>query len=250
VPDPLVPPRTEPHLVVACAPWRWVAGGYALALIALFLPAYDFVMTGTIGGGEAQEAFLYSRTVTLVPDTDPFAIGYTLGAGLLAVILLAALRSKPRAWMLPVVAALCAAAVVHLAAVGDDGIDVPSPMPRISSGGACSFDRPVDRPPGAAGGLSSPYGLECGEDVIGGVGIRSARSIAAENPQLDSLHGYTLHPQIGVWLLQPLALLGLVVFGYASLRLLTTPPAAIGIILGATLCLYVVLLLHSAGQMR
>lgn len=234
-----------PDLLWRSQVWLGLLCAGVAAAVASFVPAFGFRMSGSIGGGESQRVFTYEEPIRLVPDSFPIGWAYLFGCAALATVALVALKRGPQPWMLLLVTALCAAGVAHLAATSASQLSQPVPWPRTSGHGSCSFDKA----PGDVE-LASPFRLECGEAVLGSAGRDVATKLAREHAELDSLQGFVLKPRIGVWILQPLMLLGLLLFCYLSLRLVMRPAFAIGAMIGVAAVIELIFLLHGLSQLR
>ena len=190
--------------------WRVVLIAGAALFVACLLPVLDVELTGSIGGGDAQQTFDFHRKLNLAWGALPLSLAYPAGAlGLTAIAVLVLKRPRvPERPLLVAVLVLSAAGAIHFASLFQYGQEPFNPLIPHRSGHGCELQ--PERVPD----------LRCGGAFLSPAIDDFLLDTRLAHPDLDDLRGFTLRPAVGAWLFQLVAL-GLAYA--AAFRLLREP---------------------------
>lgn len=239
----LQPTQELPAIVRRRRFWVSFLAATVIATLGVFLPAYDFLM-GADSGGDISTL---EAPIRSVPDMTPFCWWYLGGLALLMGTTLLAILHRPTMWMLPLIATLAVAPIIHVAKLGDEGHRGASLLPKTARhGGPCTWSKP-HVPSGRL--TSEAEHPDCGANVLGPAGREAATSIVAAHPEFDSIDGYGLRPAIGIWIVDLFALGAAIVFSYLTFRLWLRPRPSAGAVFGILALVELYFLINAGSQL-
>jgi hypothetical protein len=102
------------------------AAAGALIILGSILPTFVVGLDAAVGAGDAQRAYNFSRTLRSIAYPEPGSLAFPLAGAILGLMGLLGGR-QPRAWMIPLVAAVMTLLFVHAVRATDyirDGDEV------------------------------------------------------------------------------------------------------------------------------